>query len=121
MFKPGQSGNPSGRPKGAAGLARAVKERVGENCEEIVDQLLAIARDPQTLRRERILAWSILLDRAAGKPHQSSSVNLAATAIALPAGWELMSNADRLAWADGLRQRALSGAPIGLLDDGPDE
>ena len=32
-FKPGQSGNPNGRPKGAAGLAKYIKEQTGEGKE----------------------------------------------------------------------------------------
>lgn len=82
--------------------------------------LVTIMRDPTTRRSERIAACAILFDRAAGKPHASSSVNVSAAMVSLPVGWAQMGNADRTAWADHLRQRALSGA-VGLLDVGDDE
>jgi hypothetical protein len=59
MFKPGVSGNPSGRPKGIAALA---KEQAGK-CVEVLTKALANPDD-----RIAITAANSLLDRAYGKP-----------------------------------------------------
>jgi hypothetical protein len=61
-FKPGQSGNPSGRPKG---IARVFREMVDLN--EAAKGLLAIATDEKTRSADRIKAWAELLDRGYGK------------------------------------------------------
>ena len=120
QFKPGDGRPRPGRPRGAAGLARAIRTACGENLEEVVEVLVGILRDPQTRRSDRINAATLLLDRVFGKPHASSSVAVTASAISLPPGFDQMSNAERLAWADALRQRALAGT-AGLLDVGGGE
>lgn len=61
-FQPGQSGNPSGRPKG---IAAVVKSRVKP--EELVDILLEIAQDSRSKPAERTQAVKELLDRGYGK------------------------------------------------------
>ena len=61
-WKPGQSGNPAGRPRG---IASAVKERV--NPEELVEILLGVARDERSKAPERIAAVRELADRGWGK------------------------------------------------------
>lgn len=121
QFRPGDGRPRPGRPRGAAGLARLIRERCGENLEQLVDATLAIATNPQARNSDRLAALAILFDRSLGKPHASSSVAVTAAAISLPAGWESMSNSERLGWADNLRSRALAGATVGLLDVGDDE
>jgi hypothetical protein len=58
-WQPGQSGNPSGRPKGIAALA---KEQAGK-CVEVLTKAL---KSPD--ERVAITAANSLLDRAYGKP-----------------------------------------------------
>lgn len=58
-FKPGQSGNPSGRPKGIAAKAR-------EHTDSALATLVAGLEDESG--KVRIAAANALLDRAYGKP-----------------------------------------------------
>lgn len=61
-FQPGQSGNPSGRPK----VAGKVKELARVHTEEAIAVLVAALSDDNG--RTRIAAAEALLDRGYGKP-----------------------------------------------------
>jgi len=77
-WKPGQSGNPSGRPKGTRDLAGYVLETT-DGGKELIDALLSIARgvmpnvpvqegsrprkDPQVRPADQLKAIEMLLDR----------------------------------------------------------
>lgn len=63
-FKPGQSGNPNGRPKK---IARRVQELVGNDPERLINVLLSIAEDSDAKPADRISATRDLLDRGYGK------------------------------------------------------
>ena len=65
-FKPGQSGNPGGRPKAVS----KVRELIDAEGEDLVINLIAIARDPKESAKERISATKELLDRWLGKAPQ---------------------------------------------------
>ena len=62
-WKPGQSGNPSGRPKG---IAKAFREAVKDPA-ELAALLLEIAQDERQKTSDRIAAMRELLDRGYGK------------------------------------------------------
>jgi hypothetical protein len=75
-FKPGQSGNPAGRPPGSLNFAtkfRAFIEKVAKNNEmtpdEIEQQLLAIGY--KRAKEGDYQFWRDLHDRVYGKPQQS--------------------------------------------------
>ena len=64
-FKPGSSGNPSGRPK---------KKSKKEMCETVAyDTLIAVAVDTTASASARIAAALAILDRLFGKPVQAST------------------------------------------------
>ncbi len=63
-WKPGQSGNPNGRPKGIASRAREI---IGDDPSQLLDVLLEIARDTEQKSGDRVAALREYLDRAYGK------------------------------------------------------
>ena len=67
-FKPGQSGNPGGRPKEYEEL----KALARIHSEAAIAALAEALNNP----KERVQAATALLDRGYGRPHQSSSVNV---------------------------------------------
>jgi hypothetical protein len=103
-WKPGQSGNPAGRPKG---IAATVKERVQP--EELVDILLEVARDPKAKPSERVAAVDKLADRGWGKAPAFAAIEgsdpLELGAIAQ----EIQSIADELA---ARRQNHAPAGPV---------
>ena len=88
-WKPGQSGNPSGRPKGTRDLAGYVLESTGGG-RELVDSLVSIARgvmpnvsvqegsrprkDQQVRPADQLKAIEILLDRGFGRSPQQLDI-----------------------------------------------
>jgi hypothetical protein len=67
-FKPGQSGNPGGRPKG---LAAAVREICGGSPLRLARGLLEIAENPKTRDRDRVAATGSYLT-VGGARHRRS-------------------------------------------------
>ena len=63
-FKPGQSGNPGGRPKG---IAKTVRDMCGGSPLRLAQVLLEIAENPKAHHRDRVAATRELLDRGWGK------------------------------------------------------
>ena len=88
-WKPGQSGNPSGRPKGTRDLAGYVLETT-DGGKELIDALLSIARgvmpnvpvqegsrprkDQQVRPADQLKAIEMLLDRSFGRSPQQLDI-----------------------------------------------
>jgi hypothetical protein len=74
-FKPGESGNPGGRPK----VLKHVQEAAREHSSDAIKVLSAIMNNAKAPAAARISAASALLDRGYGKPLQavdSTNVNV---------------------------------------------
>jgi hypothetical protein len=69
-FKPGQSGNPGGRPAGV----KEVMDLARSYSTDAIEGLAAIAKDKEKPAQARVAAWNALLDRGYGKPAQSLEV-----------------------------------------------
>ena len=68
-FLPGHSGNPGGRPRG---LARRVRELVGDNGELILEFMVDVLGDETARTADRLQAAKWLADRGFGKAVQAS-------------------------------------------------
>jgi hypothetical protein len=72
-FLPGRSGNPGGRPKG---LARRVRELVGEDGELILEFMLEVLGDETARTADRLQAAMWLADRGFGKAVQAVEIDV---------------------------------------------
>ena len=108
-MRPGApSVNPSGRPKGAKAI-RSYIESNTNNGLDIIDALLAFARDPKSPKREAKEVWIHLLDRLVGKPETSSSIALSVEQRPVGEVLLAMPPSARLQFLDELRARKQLG------------
>jgi hypothetical protein len=75
-FQPGQSGNPSGRPKSKMADGRSISDVAKEHTEAAIKALVAIVRDKRASASARVQAATALLDRGWGRPHQTVSTEI---------------------------------------------
>lgn len=69
-FKPGQSGNPSGRPKIANELRAYIAGPNGEKTKADIDAIRSIAEDPKQEGMVRLKARTWLAEQIVGKASQ---------------------------------------------------
>lgn len=76
-FKPGQSGNPNGRPKKLPELDKLLADVLGEEKDGITAAEAILKKLRQMAAQGNLRATEILLDRGYGKPKQfiESNVN----------------------------------------------
>jgi hypothetical protein len=72
-FKPGQSGNPAGRPKDGYAANNRLKAYCRQFGEEAIGVILAVMRDPKEAGKTRIYAAELVLNRGFGKPDVDKS------------------------------------------------
>ena len=95
-FRPGQSGNPKGRPLGGTALAEQIHALAGDNGASYVEMLhgIATSKDRKVAVMARITAIKILLDRGWGKAPQEVTVNTGTLADATPERISQMTDAE---------------------------
>jgi hypothetical protein len=75
LWKPGQSGNPKGRPKKGESLTDALREVLGEDGKvKIAQKLISLA----TSKKPNIAALKYIYDRIDGMPIQSLTADITA-------------------------------------------
>jgi hypothetical protein len=91
-FVPGRSGNAGGRPRG---LARRVRELVGDDGAAIAEVVLRVMLDERERTRDRLEAARFLADRGWGKAVQTLEVDVPASApVVDPARLAELSDAE---------------------------
>ena len=71
LFKPGQSGNPSGKPKGTISLVSAIKKRLRDNPEEVNEIITGFLKNAKA---GDVQAMKVLLDRVDGPIVQKAEI-----------------------------------------------
>lgn len=94
LFKPGQSGNPTGRSKAFAEMVAQAQEY----SPKIVVMLFEMAMDINQKPTDRITAGRELLDRAWGRPAQQAELT-----INEPPSGDGINRPDRVSRADWIR------------------
>lgn len=112
-WKPGESGNPKGRPRKGNALSEAIRWKCDPN--ELVDIALTIARTSK-LESIRLQALQWLRDSGYTRPEQRHALDVSVTTPRLPEGWSSMPIAAREAYLAQLAAR-----PLPVLDVGDDE
>jgi hypothetical protein len=106
-FKPGQSGNPGGRPK----TVGPVRDLAGKHTKEAIETLASVMKDTSAPHAARVAAANGLLDRAHGKPSQPITGK-----DEEPLNGREMTDLERAHWVAAILAEAKSIEPAGLAE-----
>jgi hypothetical protein len=118
-WKPGQSGNPKGRPRTGMSLAERVRALVDPD--EMIAAMLAIARDKKKPDATRMAAWGWLADRGFQRPPaplQIESTHQVDVSVGLSLDRVVSALDESGLRALELAMGQLEGAGVHLLSDG---
>ncbi len=102
-WKPGQSGNPGGRPKAIG----HVRDLARELTDDAIQTLATVMHDPKAPPGARVAAAVAILDRGWGKPTQGVTLERDTS--------QVQNNADmRAAWNDAMAHAIESVAKLGV-------
>ncbi len=79
LWKPGQSGNPGGRPKGTFSLVRLMREALAENDLEGAKAVVKAAVDKA--KKGSFTHWQEMLNRIDGKQSSGEGGNVSVTIV----------------------------------------
>ena len=91
-WRPGQSGNPGGRPRGRSEVTMLALS----NCPKAILKLVAIMEDPNVSAPEQIRAAEAILDRGLGKVVEFPDENRQAFAFFQPMTSEQVAFAEQM-------------------------
>jgi hypothetical protein len=75
MFKPGQSGNPGGRPKAKLADGRTLSDLAKEHTVEALEALVKVLKNSES-DAAIVSAATAVLDRAWGRPRQDLGIDV---------------------------------------------
>ena len=108
-FRPGQSGNPTGRPR-TRGLLNALKAKVQETAPDgrsIEEQLVDVLVDEALNGKNRLPALEEIFNRLEGRAHQTLAVSDLTEEMRTKSDAELEFYLQHNRWADDAEKQAL--------------
>lgn len=117
-FLPGQSGNPSGRPRtrGLVVALRAKVAEIGKDGRTVEEKLVAVLVDEALRGKHRLAAVEVIFDRLEGRARQQIEVADITQEIRAKSSAELRFSLEHYRWPSGDELVALRDKPE--ADDG---